>query len=213
MDTKPKKLYEKFFAIVPRHVALIFFSVVIMFGVALNHFTHIFDATLPTTYASGDSPMSRAEARKRPHPPGFYNVVHVVDGDTVVIDEDGIDTTIRLLGINTPETVDPRRPVQCYGHEASAEAKKLLSDTYIKLEMDPHGDAKDVYGRTLGYVFMADGTNFNLHMIADGYAYEYTFKGRHYKYQAAFKAAQKEAKAQHRGLWSPATCNGKKTAV
>ena len=146
-------------------------------------------------------------AETRPHPDGTYNVIRVIDGDTVIVDNQGKPETVRILGMNTPETVDPKRPVQCYGHEASDHAKAVLSGTYVTLESDLSQDATDKYGRTLAYVILADGTNFELSMIQEGYAFEYTYD-RPYKYQKEFKAAQAEAKSAELGLWSPTTCNG-----
>jgi micrococcal nuclease len=77
---------------------------------------------------------------------GPRGVVRVVDGDTVVI---APDTTVRLIGIDTPETVDPRKPVQCFGREASAYAHLLLDGRSVSLEYDPTQGRLDRYGRTL----------------------------------------------------------------
>src|SRR4051812_13830391 len=67
----------------------------------------------------------------------LYKVAYVVDGDTFVADVDGHDATVRVLGINTPETVDPRRPVECYGPEASREAKHMLEARSVRLAANP----------------------------------------------------------------------------
>jgi len=137
----------------------------------------------------------------------LYSVSSVVDGDTVKVNINGTVTTLRLIGINTPETVDPRTPVQCFGKEASDRAKLLLSGKKVRLEADPTQGELDKYGRLLRYVYLEDGTFFNEKMISDGYAYEYTYNIP-YKYQSQFKAAQADAKKNLRGLWSPNTCNG-----
>jgi micrococcal nuclease len=115
---------------------------------------------------------------------------------------------MRLIGINAPESVDPRRPVQCFGREASAEMKRLVGGQAVSLETDPSQDLHDKYGRLLAYVFLQDGTNVNLHMIEAGFAYEYTYD-LPYKYQRQFKAAQKDAQAEGRGLWAAGACGGK----
>jgi len=135
-----------------------------------------------------------------------YYVVRVVDGDTIVARMNGQSVKVRLLGINTPETVDPRKPVECFGKEASARAKTLLTGTWVFLETDPTQSTYDKYGRLLAYVFLKDGTNFDRQMILDGYGYEYTYRHRGYKYQKEFKQAQQYAKIHERGLWAPGVC-------
>ncbi len=152
----------------------------------------------------------------------YYKVTRVIDGDTLEIDFDIGDTKgslasdtsitgihkIRLIGINTPETVDPRRPVQCYGQEASAHMKSLIEGDYVQLEYDNTQDQYDKYGRVLAYIYTQDGQMINKKMIADGYAYEYTYNTP-YKYRTDFKAAQTIAQREGRGLWSADSCNGK----
>lgn len=134
-----------------------------------------------------------------------YFVLHVVDGDTLDIDMDGTKTRLRLIGINTPETVDPRRPVECFGKEASAKAKELLEGKMVSIEYDPSQDKYDKYGRLLVYVYLPDGSFFNERMIREGYAHEYTYRFP-YKYQREFKQAENEARAAHRGLWREGVC-------
>lgn len=143
--------------------------------------------------------------------PELHKVIRVVDGDTIIVDLDGKNETIRLIGINTPETVDPRKPVECFGKEASDRAKSLLQGTSVRLEADPTQGERDKYGRLLRYVFLADGTDFNLKMIADGYAYEYTYDTP-YKYQSEFKQAQATAQQVKRGLWADDACASSTTA-
>lgn len=140
---------------------------------------------------------------------GYYPVEKVVDGDTIEVNIDGVIEKIRLIGVDTPETVDPRKPVQCFGKEASDNSKKLLEGKFVKLEADETQDNRDKYKRLLRYVILEDGTNFNQKLIQDGYAYEYTYDTP-YKYQAEFKAAQKDARENNRGLWSSDSCNGLK---
>lgn len=139
----------------------------------------------------------------------IYRVVKVVDGDTVDVDIDGKVERLRLIGIDTPETVDPRKAVQCFGKEASNKAKELLNGQSVSLESDGTQGERDKYKRLLRYVFLPDGTNFNLYMISEGYAHEYTYD-KPYKYQADFKQAEIDARNGNRGLWNPDTCNGNK---
>ena len=136
----------------------------------------------------------------------IYSVVKVVDGDTISVNINGITETIRLIGINTPETVDPRKPVECFGIEASNKAKELLTGKKVILESDPTEGERDKYQRLLRYVWMEDGTFFNKKMISDGYAYEYTYDTP-YKYQAEFKQAETEARLAKRGLWDDDACS------
>lgn len=183
--------------------------------------------TVPPTVVATDAPTARPTAppptatlaapavipTPAPSPAGgaLYDVVQVVDGDTLrVRTPSGQLETIRLIGINTPEVVDPRSPVQCFGREASDRAKQLLSGQRVRIEQDPTQDTRDRYGRLLAYVWLEDGTFFNKQMIADGYAQEYTFAAP-YRYQADFKAAQQQARAAGLGLWAPDTCNGDTT--
>lgn len=132
----------------------------------------------------------------------LFDVTSVVDGDTIKVTELG---TLRLIGIDTPETKDPRKPVQCFGVEASNRAKELLSGKKVYLEFDP-ANRIDKYGRTLAYVYREDGYFFNAEMVKDGYANSYT-KYPHPKLEEFNKLA-KEARENQKGLYSPDTCNG-----
>lgn len=138
-----------------------------------------------------------------------YRVVKVVDGDTLDVNIDGKIERLRLIGIDTPETVDPRKSVQCFGKEASNKAKEMLNGQFVNLESDETQGERDKYKRLLRYVFLPDGTNFNLYMIAEGYAHEYTYSTA-YKYQSEFKQAEIDARNGNKGLWNPSTCNGNK---
>jgi len=141
-------------------------------------------------------------------PTGMYHVMNVVDGDTIQVSLTGkVDDieTVRFIGINTPETVDPRKEVECFGHEASDKTKELLTNQNVFLESDDTQTDRDKYGRLLRYVLLTDKTNINQYLIQEGFAYEYTYKFA-YKYQADFKAAQKYAKENGKGLWGKG-CN------
>lgn len=136
----------------------------------------------------------------------FYTVSSVIDGDTIKVVIDNQQEALRLIGIDSPETVDPRKPVQCFGKEASVKAKSLLSGKSVRLESDPTQGERDRYQRLLRYVFLEDGTNFNKLMISEGFAHEYTYNVP-YKYQAEFKQEQKEAEVNKRGLWAENACS------
>lgn len=133
-------------------------------------------------------------------------VARVVDGDTIVVLINGVSEKIRLIGVNTPETVDPRKPVQCFGKEASAFTKSLLLNKTVRLETDPSQDDRDKYGRLLRYVFLADGILVNKEIIALGYGHEYTYRVP-YKYQNDFKNAERTARENKIGLWADSACN------
>lgn len=138
---------------------------------------------------------------------GPYRVVDVVDGDTAKVRIGGLTTTLRLIGIDTPETKDPRRPVECFGREASAKASKLLAGQTVRLTYDSSQDRIDRYGRTLAYVWLSDGQSYGWQMLHDGFASEYTYD-LPYRYQAQFRAEQADARDARRGLWAANTCNG-----
>lgn len=142
--------------------------------------------------------------------PDYYSVTKVVDGDTFKVSIDGSEKTVRLIGLDTPETVDPRKPVQCFGTEASNKAKNLLSGKKVKLEADSSQGNLDKYGRLLRYAFLEDGTLFNKWMIANGYGHEYTYN-LPYKYQAEFEEAERLARENKLGLWADGVCDTQTT--
>lgn len=141
-------------------------------------------------------------------PSGTHRIIKVVDGDTAEIEINGQKRTVRFIGMDTPEVVDPRKTVQCFGREASKKGHELLEGKSVQLEYDSVVGEVDKYGRTLAYVILPSGEIYNQKMIAEGYAHEYTYQSQVYKYQAQFKAAQQSAEAGQLGLWSPSTCNG-----
>lgn len=134
-----------------------------------------------------------------------HKVIRVVDGDTIEVDIEGKNERIRLIGIDTPETVDPRKSVQCFGIEAFNKVKELLSNKKVILESDLTQGERDKYNRLLRYVFLNSGINFNRLMISEGFAHEYTY-AIPYKYQEEFKQAEKEARENKKGLWADNTC-------
>jgi micrococcal nuclease len=154
--------------------------------------------------SSSTSTTSPARVRDGPGLAGAVTVVDVVDGDTIKV---STGETLRLIGIDTPETRDPRKPVQCFGREASARAHALLDGAHVRVEHDPTQGERDRYGRTLAYVWLPDGRLYNETIIAEGYAHEYTYAVP-YRYRDEFRAAERWARAAARGLWSPTTCAG-----
>jgi micrococcal nuclease len=126
------------------------------------------------------------------------SVERVVDGDTIVV-SDG--ERVRLIGIDTPETVDPRKPVQCFGREASDRTKELLpAGTAMRLVSDV--EPTDRYGRTLAYVYRADdGLFVNAALVADGYALTATYPPN-VAHAEELAALASQAREEGRGLWS-----------
>lgn len=139
-------------------------------------------------------------------------VVKVVDGDTIEAKIDGDEKSykIRFLGINTPETVDPRKPVECFGKEASNKMKELLAEKRIRLEADPQADERDKYDRLLRNVYLEDGTDINALMVREGFAYAYLSFPLDAKRKAELKKLEQDAKMAGRGLWGSGACNGGK---
>lgn len=127
-------------------------------------------------------------------------VEKVVDGDTIKVLLNNQEDTVRLIGIDSPEIVDERKPIQCFGKEASNKAKEILNGKTIMLESDSTQGERDEYGRLLRYVFL-NGLNFDKFMIGEGFAREYTFKNKIYKYQTEFIQAEQQAKENKKGLW------------
>lgn len=164
-----------------------------------SHFTHIY----PVQFSEKSQASSFTEASPSAT---YYPVMKVVDGDTIKILMKGKEETVRLLGVDTPELVDPRKPVQCFAAEASDETKSLLNGMSVSLELDPTQGERDKYGRLLAYVVLPDGTNMSEYLIRNGYAHEYTYENNPHRYQEQFRLAQKEARENKRGLWSEGAC-------
>ncbi len=126
-------------------------------------------------------------------------VLKVVDGDTIEL-TDG--RTVRFVGIDTPETVDPRRPVGCFGKEASNETKSLLSGKVVVLQKDVSD--KDKYGRILRYIYLplenGETLFVNDYLVRLGFAKVYTYPPD-VKFNTQFRQAESEAKINKRGLW------------
>jgi micrococcal nuclease len=129
----------------------------------------------------------------------------------VKIEATGEEVKIRLLGMNTPESVDPRRPVQCFGKEASHHTKDLVEGKVVLLIDDPKADDRDKYGRWLRNVVRKDDSlDLNATLVAEGYANAYLSFPLDGKRKAQIRQLEQEAKINERGLWSPSTCEGKK---
>lgn len=130
-------------------------------------------------------------------------VTKVVDGDTIVVND---ELTVRFVGVDTPETVDPWRPVGCFGKEASNETKSLLVGKEVILQKDI--SETDKYGRLLRLIFLPldDGQTLfvNDYLVREGFAKVYTYPPD-VKYDKQFKQAETAAREEKRGLWGK--CN------
>ncbi len=133
-------------------------------------------------------------------------IVRVVDGDTVVARVDGVDERIRMIGIDSPESVKQDSPVECFGPEASQHLKDLLpAGTPVRLELDQ--EPRDRFDRLLAYVFRSDDDLFvNRAMVADGYAAAFVYKPN-VAYTPTLQDASRQAKSAGAGLWSACSAN------
>jgi micrococcal nuclease len=136
-------------------------------------------------------------------------VARVVDGDTLKASVAGRTETVRVIGLDTPESVKPGTPIECFALRATAEAQRLLPvGAAIRLESDPTQAKRDRYGRLLAHVWLADGTLYAERMVRGGFGIHYIYGGVPSIYAPRLAAAEDAARGAQRGLWSPATCAG-----
>jgi micrococcal nuclease len=127
-------------------------------------------------------------------------VIRIVDGDTIVVSP---NEKVRLIGVDTPETVHPKKIVECFGKDAKEFTRRAVEGKTIRLVLDDVNRArqhKDKYGRTLAYAYLEDGTMLNRELISQGYAHAYTrFR---FRYRVEFRQLERTARDQAVGLWS-----------
>ena len=142
-----------------------------------------------------------------------YRLVSVVDWDTIKIEKDWKEISIRMIGVDSPESNSTRYGyIECYGAEASNHLKQLLNGVKeIEIELDETQGEFDTYNRMLAYV-RVNGTNINQKMIEDWFAWEYTYN-KAYQYQKEFQLAEEQANKNQKGLWSSLACDGERVAV
>lgn len=134
--------------------------------------------------------------------PGLYSVVRVADGDTIDVDMNGTVETVRMIGVDTPETHKPNTPIQCYGPEATVYTKQLIGNQKVRLEADPLETNRDRYNRLLRYIYLEDNTLVEEKLIVEGYGFAYTLFP--FSKSEQFKKLEDSAKQVAKGLWS--TC-------
>lgn len=207
-----------------RKAKLIYAISALLFSLFLNHFY----SESPFAEISNESGVEIQENTKQELVEA--TLVRVVDGDTIVVNiahksagssenidknkgestEEYKEEKVRLIGINSPESVDPRRPVECFGKEASNKVKEIIKiGDKIWLEYDISQNERDKYDRILAYVYFNEDSlkliQLNKFMIENGFAQEYTYE-KPYKYQKEFKYAERIAREEKRGLWSEDVC-------
>lgn len=128
----------------------------------------------------------------------YYKVTSVVDGDTLHIQIDGQDETVRLVGIDTPELSHPSKPVECFAQEAKDKLSELVLDKEVRFEYDSKQGKRDKYDRLLLYIWV-DDIFVNDYMVREGYAYAYREIDSDCLEQ--FKKGEYEAKESEKGLW------------
>ncbi len=133
--------------------------------------------------------------------PPASKVVRVVDGDTVVVEVEGKPTTVRLIGVDAPESVHPRKPVERFGAESSKFLKGLIGGRSVRLEYEPGPSVLDRPGRTLAYLVRDDGLAVNREIVAKGPGVAYTRFP--FARMEDFRAAERAAREGKLGLWGP----------
>ena len=126
-----------------------------------------------------------------------YLCTRVVDGDTIIIEIDGKQERVRLIGVDTPETKHPKKPVEDFGHEASVFTTRLVEGKKVTLEYDQ--EKRDKYGRLLAYVYLENGKFLNAEIIERGYGFAYTRFP--FKHLDDFRQYEYDARLNGRGLW------------
>jgi len=131
--------------------------------------------------------------------PGLYSVTKFDDGDTIAVNMNGKVETVRFIGVDTPETHDPRKAVQCFGLAAAAFTKNLIGNNQVRLEADPLNTNRDRYNRLLRFIYLPDGTLVNAEIIKQGYGFAVT--GFPSSKIDEFRQYEKSARENNLGLW------------
>jgi micrococcal nuclease len=157
--------------------------------------------------AAGCGSVDAIALASAPEPPPATatqaKVIRVVDGDTVVVSgPQDVQERIRVLGIDAPETVSPRLPVQCGGPESTAFAQRMLVGRNVTLVPDPTQAGRDFYQRELRYVRLDDGRDFSVESARAGMSRSYVYGRIPVSERKEISAAQAQARAENRGMWA-----------
>jgi micrococcal nuclease len=182
-------------------VGLMITLILLFSGYKLPQQTHIVQST-PTPTPQGGVVAGTTQIATDSASMSTALVTKVIDGDTLEVSISGQLKKLRMIGIDTPETVDPRRPVECFGKEASAKTKELLQGKEVRLEKDV--SETDKYGRLLRYIYVGDSF-INEQLVAEGYA-EASAYPPDIAHQAQLELAEKQAQELRKGLWAPDNC-------
>lgn len=188
--------------ITKKNISLFVSFVVVLFGFLFQERNDdsILTPSIQPTPTIANYVLSSSTSSAALRTPGvFVKVTKVVDGDTITLET---GETVRYIGIDTPETVHPKKEVMCYGKEASEMNKQLVEGKIVELEKDVSNT--DRYGRLLRYVWIGD-VLLNEYLTREGYAISSSYPPD-IKYQYLFTEAENLARTDQKGLWST-TCS------
>lgn len=174
-----------------RTKGLLFTGALILLAWALSYFADAPAAVPETLETSGEEQSIVFTAA----------VSSVVDGDTIRVQTDDGLQAVRLIGVDTPEMAGSPTGAQCYGAEATSYVREWLEGESVQLETDPTQARYDTYDRLLAYVTI-DNVDVGEKLIAEGYAKEYSFRGKTYAKQSLYRSTEDAAMSEGRGLWS-----------
>lgn len=186
--------------------AILFWGYAMLFGPQFSYVDE--QPELPSPIEAPTEEIAADEPEPTPIPEGTepkvlgeYSVTEVTDGDTILVSDGTEFISVRVIGIDAPETVYAPGGPECFNTDATLEADRLLAGQTVTLSSDPTQDLFDQYNRLLAYITLPDGRDFGEVMVEGGYAEEYTYRGRAYINQAAYKAAAEAAENKGLGVW------------
>lgn len=181
------------------------FLILLLFSLLLYLLFLRFDLPTPSPGSAIITPYPSAILPSKLEGP--FKVIQVLDGDTIEVEINASVQKIRFVGLDTPEVQGPNRSAMCFGADASAKTKELLSGQSVYLETDSPINLIDKYDRLLRYIYRtSDNLFISKYLVEFGYATEYSYQGVAHKYQSEFRRAQETARSQIRGLWNPRNC-------
>jgi micrococcal nuclease len=195
------QLQREFIKIARYAITILIVATLTHFGIDIGNDINPVELTPPSLEYQDEK-----TAQKTNFVTGTFPVTRIVDGDTIIVSMDGTDTTVRYIGIDTPETKDPRREVECFGAEASQKNAELVEGKTVTLSLD--SSDTDKYGRLLRYVSVASGTesiDVGLELISGGFATALAIEPDTDRYRT-YKEAERTARSQNVGLWG-STCS------